>query len=171
MKGGPEFVRKACLPTRKLKSHIPVSMLLGHSLCQDQWNQHPAKLWLLLQFRVKIFNLHFPSHCVLTVRYDNSITYVTVSTYGKFLKFLWENSFFLVKTKVLWCSQVKSGIRSSTAVAVLIEMLNGERLQLICPASTTGGQLFDIMLREVNLPEPFLFGLTTVMGECIVSLC
>lgn len=61
--------------------------------------------------------------------------------------------------------QAKTGIKSTAMASVMIEMLNGERLQLLCPSTTTGGQLFEIMLKEVNLPEPSIFALTTVMGE------
>jgi len=55
-------------------------------------------------------------------------------------------------------------------VVVLLELLNGEKLQFFCPASATGQQLFDVMLREVDLPEFFFFGLTHVMGEYAAAL-
>ncbi|XP_067950888.1 tyrosine-protein phosphatase non-receptor type 13-like [Watersipora subatra] len=57
----------------------------------------------------------------------------------------------------------KSSSKAAT-VSVLIELLNGERLQLYCPSTTTGQLLFDVLLREIQLPEFFYFGLTHIMG-------
>ena len=46
-----------------------------------------------------------------------------------------------------------------------VELLSGERLDVVCETSTVGRELFDAVVAHLGLPEHYLFGLTYLQGK------
>ena len=48
---------------------------------------------------------------------------------------------------------------------MVVVLLNGQKLEVMCDPSTTGQQLFEAVVTQIELPEFYFFGLTYVTGK------
>ena len=52
---------------------------------------------------------------------------------------------------------------------VVVVLLNGQKLEVMCDPATTGQQLFEAIITQIELPEFYFFGLTYVTGKLLNS--
>ena len=50
---------------------------------------------------------------------------------------------------------------------MVVVLLNGQKLEVMCDPSTTGQQLFEAVVTQIELPEFYFFGLTYVTGKSL----
>ena len=48
-----------------------------------------------------------------------------------------------------------------------VELLSGEKLDVVCEACTLGRELFDAVVAQLALPEHYLFALTYLQGALL----